>query len=141
MTRPFLNVWTSRPGQGPRGAQRGSALIEVLVSVLLFAVSIIALLRVLGTSVGDAGDLEYRAIAANVADAVIGQMWVDRGALAGYVVTDDAQPVFATLTGLPNGTLTVALPAANLVTVTVNWQPPGAVAARTHTVTATLAAN
>ncbi len=140
MKRPFLNAWT-RPGH-PRGrAQRGSALVEVLVSVLLFAVSIIALLRVLGTSVRDAGDLEYRAIAANIADAVIGQMWVDRGALAGYVVTNETMPDFATLTDLPNGTLTVALPAANLVTVTVNWQPPGAFTARTHTVTATLAAN
>lgn len=134
MKRPFLKA-RSRPGQPKRGAQRGSALVEVLVSVLLFSISIIALLRVLGTSVRDAGDLEYRAVAANIADAVIGRMWVDRGALAGYVVTD------AAVADLPNGTLTVALPAANLVTVTVNWQPPGAIAARTHTVTATLASN
>lgn len=134
MNRPFLK-YRSRPALATRGTQRGSALVEVLVSVLLFSVSIIALLRVLGTSVRDSGDLEYRAVAANIADAVIGQMWVDRGALAGYVVTD------ATLTDLPNGTLTVALPAANLVTVTVNWQPPGAITERTHTVTATLAAN
>lgn len=134
MTRPFLKAGPV-PGQPRRNLQRGSALVEVLVSVLLFAVSIIALLRVLGTSVQDAGDLEYRAEAANIADSVIGQMWVDRGALAGYVVTD------AELADLPNGTLTVALPAANLVTVTVNWQPPGALAARTHTATATLAAN
>jgi type IV pilus assembly protein PilV len=132
--RPLLK-YRPRPARRKLGAQRGSALVEVLVSVLLFSVSIIALLRVLGTSVRDSGDLEYRAVAANIADAVIGQMWVDRGALASYVVTD------ATVTDLPNGTLTVALPAANLVTVTVNWQPPGAISARTHTVTATLAAN
>jgi Tfp pilus assembly protein PilV len=132
--RPFPKAWTRRFQLRP-GAERGSALVEVLVSVLLFAVSIIALLRVLGTSVQDAGDLEYRAMASNIADSVIGRMWVDRGALAGYVVTN------AAVADLPNGTLTVALPAANLVTVTVNWQPPGALTARTHTVTATLAAN
>jgi Tfp pilus assembly protein PilV len=115
--------------------QRGSALIEVLVSVLLFAISIIALIRVLGAAVRESGDVEYRAVAANIADATIGRMWVDRANLANYVVANS--PV----ADLPGGTLTVAVPAANLVTVTVNWQPPGAILAHTHTVTATLAGN
>ena len=123
------------PGHRGQRAQRGSALVEVLVSVLLFAISIIALLQVLGTSVRDAGDLEYRAQAANIADTIIGQMWVDRGGLAAYVVDHVA------LADLPNGELTVTLPAANQVMVTVDWQPPGALTTRTHTVTATLAAN
>ena len=114
--------------------QRGSALIEVLVSVLLFAISILALIRVLGAAVRESGDVEYRAVAANVADATIGRMWVDRANLANYVGT-------TAVADLPGGTLTVAPPAANRVTVTVNWQPPGAVAAHTHTVTATLVGN
>jgi Tfp pilus assembly protein PilV len=112
----------------------GSALIEVLISVLLFAISILALLRVLGAAVRESGDVEYRAVAANVADATLGRMWVDRAQLANYVGT-------TAVAGLPGGTMTVALPAANLVTVTVNWQPPGAPGAHTHTVTATLAGN
>lgn len=114
--------------------QRGSALIEVLVSVLLFAISIIALIRVLGAAVRESGDVEYRAVAANIADATIGRMWVDRANLANYVGT-------TAVADLPGGTLTVAPPAANRVTVTVNWQPPGTVAAHTHTVTATLVGN
>lgn len=118
---------------GPRG-QKGTALIEALVSVLLFSIAIIALLRVLGTAVKDSGDIEYRAVAANVADETIGRMWVDRGNLAGYV--EDA----ATLAALPNGTRTVTVD-GNVVTVTINWQPPGALAAHAHTVSATLASN
>ena len=116
------------------GAQGGSALVEAMVAVLLFSIGIVALLRVLGISVKDAGDVEYRAIAATVADETIGQMWLDRANLANYVETD------AAIDDLPGGTRTVAV-AGNVVTVTINWQPPGADRVRTHTLTATLAAN
>jgi type IV pilus assembly protein PilV len=117
-----------------RRGQKGSALVEALVAVLLFSIGIIALLRVLGASVRDAGDVEYRTTAATIADETIGQMWVDRGNLGGYV--EDA----AALAALPNGTRTVTVN-GNVVTVTINWQPPGADAARTHTVSATLMSN
>ena len=119
-----------RAGRG----QKGSALVEALVAVLLFSIGIIALLRVLGASVRDAGDVEYRTTAATIADETIGRMWVDRGNLGAYVEDGGA------LAALPNGTRTVAV-AGNVVTVTINWQPPGADAARTHTVSATLMSN
>ncbi len=116
--------------------QQGSALIEALVSVLLFSIAIIALMRVLGAAVKDSGDVQYRAVAATVADETIGRMWVDRANLASYVQTDAALDAGV---GLPGGTRTVAV-TGNRVTVTINWQPPGA-GAHTHTVTATLASN
>jgi type IV pilus assembly protein PilV len=119
-----------------RGAhgQQGTALVEALVAVLLFSIGIIALLRVLGESVKDAGDIEYRATAATIADQTIGRMWVDRANLASYVETA------GTLTALPAGTRTVTV-AGNVVTVTINWQPPGAAGVHTHTVAATLVGN
>jgi type IV pilus assembly protein PilV len=119
--------------RGARG-EKGSALIEALVAVLLFSIGIIALLRVLGASVKDAGDVEYRATAATIADQTIGRMWVDRTNLAAYVETAGA------LDALPNGTRTVTV-AGNVVTVTINWQPPGVAGVHTHTVSATLMSN
>ncbi len=116
--------------------QQGSALIEALVSVLLFSIAIIALMRVLGAAVKDSGDVQYRAVAATVADETIGRMWVDRTNLASYVQTDAALDAGI---GLPSGTRTVEV-TGNRVTVTINWQPPGA-GAHTHTVTATLTGN
>lgn len=113
---------------------RGVALIEALVAVLLFAVGIAALLRVLGTAIKDAGDVEYRAVAATLADGTIGRMWVDRPNWNDYVVVDG--PVGE----LPNGLQTVAV-AGNVVTITIRWQPPGAADERVHTVAATLATN
>ena len=114
--------------------QRGSALVEALVAILLFAVGIIALVRVLGTAVTNSGDVQFRSVAANVADSTIGRMWVDRSNLASYAVTNASVP------SLPNGAQTVAVN-GNTVTVTINWQPPGADAARAHVVTATLVGN
>ncbi|MFO1405982.1 MAG: hypothetical protein U1F08_00480 [Steroidobacteraceae bacterium] len=124
----------TRRRRNAAGTQRGSALVEALVAVLLFSIGIVALLRVLGISVKDAGDVEYRAIAATVADEAVGRMWLDRANLASYV--EDGTAIDA----LPNGSRTVTV-AGNVVTVTINWQPPGADRMRTHTLTATLTGN
>lgn len=116
-----------------RGLDRGSALVEVLVSVLLFSLGIIGLVRLLGAAVKDSGEVQYRAQAATIADAQIGRMWVDRANLASHVVAG------AALAELPSGTRTVAVN-GNVVTVTIGWQPPGA-PAHNHVVVATLAGN
>jgi len=113
---------------------RGSALIEALVAVLLFAIGIVALLRVLGTAVKDAGEVEYRAVAATLVDATIGRMWVDRANLAAYEVADDPVPE------LPNGLQTIEVD-GNVVNINIRWQPPGAANERAHAVSATLVAN
>ena len=123
-----------RPGR--RRFQGGSTLIEVLVSVLLFSLAVIALLRVLGLAMRDSGDLEYRSVAATNADELIGRMWVDRANLATYANA----PAGAALAGLPNGWRTVTV-AGNVVTVQISWQAPGAATARNHQVTATITGN
>ena len=109
-------------------------MIEVLISMLLFSIGVLGLVRVLAIAVRDAGEVEYRAIAATVADDTIGRMWVDRGNLAGYAVVDADVPQ------LPGGTQTVTVD-GNVVNVTVNWLPPGAAAPRGHAVAATITAN
>ena len=109
-------------------------MVEVLVSVLLFSIGIIGLLRVLEVSVKDAGEIQYRAAAATLADETLGQMWVDRANLGSYVVTD------APLSELPNGLETVAVD-GNVVTITISWQAPGVPFSHSHTTSATVAVN
>ena len=111
----------------------GSAMVEVLVAVLLFAIGIVALVRLLGTAVKDTGETEYRSQAVTLADEQIGRMWVDRANLAAYEEDD------AALADLPAGTRTVEVD-GDVVTVTIGWQAPGG-APRTHVVSATLASN
>jgi type IV pilus assembly protein PilV len=109
-------------------------MVEVMVSVLLFSIGVVGLLRVLGTAVQDTGALEYRATAATLADSAIGRMWVDRNNLAAYVTTGTAVPE------LPNGSRVVTV-AGNVVTVQILWQAPGATAPSSHQVTATIVGN
>ncbi len=109
-------------------------MLEVLISMLLFSFSVLGLVRVLAVAVRDAGEVEYRAIAATVADETIGRMWLDRANLGSYAAVDAVVPE------LPGGTQTIAVD-GNVVTVTVNWLPPGAADERAQTVAATLAGN
>lgn len=113
--------------------QTGATLTEVLVSVLLFSLAIIGLLRSLGTTLRESGEVEYRSVATTLADERIGRMWVDRSGLSSWTETAVA------ITELPGGTRTTSV-AGNVVTVTITWQPPGGVARR-HSVSATLASN
>jgi type IV pilus assembly protein PilV len=114
--------------------QRGSTMVEVMVSVVLFSVGVIGLMRVLGTAVQDTGSLQYRSTAATLADTVIGQLWVDRNNLPAYATAGTAVPE------LPNGNRVVTV-AGNVVTVAISWQAPGATQASNHQVTATIVGN
>ena len=117
-----------------RQQQQGTTLVEVLVSLVLFAVAIVGLLRTLGTAMRDSGEVEYRTRAANLASARLGTMWIDRANLASYVETD------TTLTDLPNGKRTVTVN-GSVVSITINWQVPGSDSQRNYSTTATLAVN
>ena len=56
-------------------AQRGGLLLEVLVSILIFAFGVLGLVSVIGASIRATNDARYRAEAANLAMAVVGDMW------------------------------------------------------------------
>jgi type IV pilus assembly protein PilV len=108
-----------------RGRQRGSMMIEVLVSVVLLSISVLGLVRILGQSVKDSGELGYRSVAATMADEIVGRMWVMDPANYGTYA--------ASMTGntdqVPNGTRAVTVTGGNQVSVVVTWQAPGASAA------------
>lgn len=123
-------------GGARRTAQRGSMMVEVLVSVVLLSVSVLGLVRVLGQSMKDSGELEYRSEASTMADETIGRMWVmDPAQLDTY-----AASVTGDTSELPGGTRTVTV-AGNVVTVTITWQAPGATTAGNYQISATLARN
>jgi Tfp pilus assembly protein PilV len=110
-------------------------MVEVLVSVVLLSVSILGLVRVLGNAVQDSGEIEYRSVASAMADESIARMWMDRANLAKYEVADEDVSK-----QLPGGKRTITV-AGNVVTVSIQWQAPGAPSAHKHEVAATIAAN
>ncbi|MDR0587681.1 MAG: hypothetical protein LBG61_01710 [Burkholderiales bacterium] len=65
--------------QPRRHTQRGVMLLEVLISVLLFALGLIALIGVQAKSATLTGDAQYRIEAVRYANAYVAKMWTYQG--------------------------------------------------------------
>lgn len=112
---------------------RGYVLIEVLVSMLIFALGILGLISIQAQSVRAANEAKLRADAVFAANEILGKMWVDRSNLATYAGN-------TTLSNLPSGNASIAVNGA-IVTVTITWRPPGTSADRQFVNVATLVGN
>lgn len=105
----------------PRFAQRGTILLEVLVSVLILALGVLSIVGLQAAAIRNTTDAKFRADASFIANRTISQMWGNPEDLESYKVTDAALPA---TDGLPSGKRTVAVNGRR-VTVTITWQPPG----------------
>ncbi len=59
-----------------RAGQSGFMLIEVLISILVFSLGVLALVGLQTISIKQSTDAKYRADAVMLANEIIGQMWV-----------------------------------------------------------------
>jgi type IV pilus assembly protein PilV len=120
----------------PARRQRGVALLEALVGILIFSIGILAIMALQAEAIRNTVEAKYRNEAAYLANQVIGQMWVDRANLSAYDttagsngnMTDWRTRVAGTLPGITIGgtnSPTIAV-AGNQVTVTIFWKLPGA---------------
>jgi type IV pilus assembly protein PilV len=141
----------NRPAIAHRSATDGFVLVEALIGILLFAISVISLVAFQGTAVGIAHEAKTRADAAFYANQIIARMWTDRTNLAAYALNANAAacaqasgantsthaPVQNWLAGLQGSGSTpgqlpsaadlrqqIVIGGANEVTVTVCWQHP-----------------
>lgn len=102
--------------------QQGAILLEALIAVLIFSFGLLALAGLQTVLIKNTDDAKYRAEATFIAQQKLGEIWTNAknfGSLADYIVNE---PVAQ----LPNGSRTVAVTPERVVTVTVNWQLPGA---------------
>jgi len=116
-----------KPGTGK--AQRGMALIEVLVAVLIFSIGVLAAIGLQATAIHNVTLSKERLDAALVANQQLGKMWTDPANLV--AVTNQAVP------SLPNGRLNVTVTpttdaSVSQVDIVVTWQSPGATTVSTH---------
>lgn len=112
----------------------GIALIEVLISILLFSLGILALVGLQASMNKNVTQAKLRGEASFLANQLIGQMWADWPNLASYAVTDNACDIsgYANCTNwlssvnsaLPSGAATVTV-TGQAVDITVNWTLPG----------------
>ena len=133
--------------------QRGSYLLESLIAILIFAFGILGLIGLLGSSLRVTNDARYRSEAANLANAMIGDMWTMTAAkmdtdfcngcprLASWQTkAEDLLPSAAALplkVDLTNG----LSPESRTVVVTVRWQMPGETEVHQHLMSAQIGKN
>lgn len=136
----------SHPAPAPAARrQRGVALIEALVSALLFMVGVLSLVGLQAGMLRASSDSRYRGEASYLADKLAGQIWVDQGAdqagVANYAIPAESDPTSACTCdldyaacqawsaevkhALPNGSCAVDTSLAPAVTITVSWKLPG----------------
>jgi type IV pilus assembly protein PilV len=113
-----------------RHNHRGFALVEAMVSMLIFAFGVLGLIGLEARGVQFSVDAENRNRAALLASEIASSMW-----LAGNVAQTPAQiaawnvqanETNAPLTGLPSGAVTITPVGAttNATDITVTWQAP-----------------
>jgi type IV pilus assembly protein PilV len=139
---------------------RGSVLIEALISILVFSVGVLAIVRVQAVAITSTQDAKLRADASFVASQIISRMWADRGVnsvnlpcyahpTAGACPTAtstaakdawiDSFTVPGGLNYLPGATAAqqvIGVDASGKVTVIIRWQMPGDPAVRSFTTVA-----
>ena len=113
----------------PMPSQRGMMLIEVLVSILIFSIGVLALVGLQARMTAAQSDAKYRADASYLANEVVGTMWGDLSHVANYNGTactsntrcSDWQSKVSNT--LPNGVGSIVVDATTqMVTITVTWQ-------------------
>jgi type IV pilus assembly protein PilV len=133
--------------------QSGVMLLEALIGILIFSLGILAMVGLQGMSLRLASDSRERAEASNLATQLVGQMWLNRAALASYQYSGTGTAP-ATLTtwiaqvnaSLPNAAATppvvtvgaspLGASAGTQTTVQLQWQNPGSTTVHQYVMTA-----
>lgn len=113
-------------------SQRGAALLEALISILILSFGILAIIGLQATSVRLSTDAKYRSDAALAVNQLVGEM------VSGDRTTATLQAAYQTggasyaawragllLPGVATNQPTVVFGANGLVTITLFWQAPG----------------
>lgn len=125
--RPSHRSHRRGPTLPPKASIRGVGLIEVLVSLLVFSLGVLGLVGLQARAVQIETQAGDRTRAANLANEVVTQMWVNQTtSLPEKQLGDWNDRVKDTSTGgLPEGVGEVSEPDANgVVTITITWRPP-----------------
>lgn len=107
--------------------QAGVALIEVLVSILLFSIGVLGLIGLQARAVSFSTDAEDRNRAALLANDIASAMWLSKsttGIDTSKGSTWEKRVSDPTQGGLPNGTVAVTAVAANSADIVLTWKAP-----------------
>lgn len=107
--------------------QRGMALLEVLVSVLLFSLGILGLIGLQARAIGLSGEAEDRSRASMLANDIVSEVWLRREIAIPSSVVDEwkARVADAAGAGLPEGEGSyVPASGGTYADITITWKTP-----------------
>lgn len=126
----------------PANRQSGSFILEALIGLVLFATGIIALMGMAAQAISDVGQSKYRNDASNLAQELVGEMWISSASPAAFDTTAWKARVRQEL---PVGTATVSVRADGItVDIEVKWndkKDEGTTVQHRYLTTATIAKN
>jgi len=103
---------------------QGFLLIEVLVSLLIFSIGLLALIGMQNFAINDSLHGKYRTDASYLANSIVGQMMVDKSNIASYADGGSYSNRTAWDTkvtnSLPNGSSSITI-SGSTVTIIVRW--------------------
>ena len=127
--------------------QQGSVILESMIAILIFSIGILAIIGLQGVSIKNVAGAKYRSDASQLANQIIGEMWVaDKTSVAALqanfsspdgvrYLTWAASSVQGALPGVTaaSGTFpTIVIDADNRAIITIQWQVPGEAAPNRH---------
>lgn len=111
----------------PNSRERGFALIEVMVSLVIFSLGVIGLIGMQSRALQLSTDSQDRNTAAMLVNNLSSQMWIGKTTSLGAAAIDawKAQVQAA----LPNATTDVNSTSATTATITLKWKSPSRLSA------------
>jgi type IV pilus assembly protein PilV len=112
------------------GRQDGIALIEALVSILIFSFGLLGLIGLEARAINFSADAEDRNRASLFANEVASAMWTGNSVTLtpAAILTLKAAVADNTKTGLPSGQLNVTVLTANTANIVITWKAPSRLA-------------
>jgi len=109
-----------------RPRQRGVALIETLVSILIFSFGVLGLIGLQATAVDFSTAAEDRNRASLLANEIASNMWLTGSVAlsAAQITAFRAQAANPIQSGLVNGNVAINLVAVNSADIVVTWRAP-----------------
>jgi type IV pilus assembly protein PilV len=111
--------------------QRGVALIEALMSILIFSLGVLGLMGLEARAINFSVDAEDRNRASLFANDVASYLWLTGNVTpsAAQITTWQTNVANASATGLPNGTFNLVNDTPKSAVITITWKPPSRTAA------------
>jgi type IV pilus assembly protein PilV len=117
-----------KPRHAQHQRQSGVALLEVLISLLVFSFAILGIVALQARAIQFSGDADDRTRAALLANDIVSTMWAQQTTSATTLsseITAWQSRVSNSTSGLPNGAGTVSAPDSDgVVTVSITWKAP-----------------